>query len=351
MIARIRLLVLIARPSVVVIFCLFCAVGVAQGGAPHDAARLAACLLPVIGFIVFSVVVNDLADRSIDEVNLPGDRRRPLVAGTTTEHEYLALAVMGAAVAIAGSVRLGMAASVVMLGGLGLSACYSLRPVRIADRGVVAPVLLPAGYVAVPYLLGVFSVRSGLTSSDLALGAGLYLGFVGRILLKDFRDVRGDALFGKRTFLVRHGRCWTCGFSAACWVGGAVAVMAVRQPTPALVAAYALEVAVVLVLLVRLATESNARREEHMISAIAVVGRGLVLTLLIHLSAAGAGWSSSMTTLVIGVTSIVIIGQAMVMAYYGPHQRCGGSFDKSVRDLVADERFGTSTRTVEAGVR
>ena len=49
---------------------------------------------------------------------------------------------------------------------------------------------------------------------DLLLLAGLYAGFVGRILLKDFRDVRGDALFGKRTFLVRHGRGATCTLSA-----------------------------------------------------------------------------------------------------------------------------------------
>ena len=57
-------------------------------------------------------------------------------------------------------------------------------------------------------------------SPDLALLAALYVGFVGRIVLKDFRDVVGDRLFGKRTFLVRHGRRTTCVLSAACWVGG-----------------------------------------------------------------------------------------------------------------------------------
>src|SRR5262249_31984708 len=51
-IARIRLLVLVARPSVLVIFCLFAAVGLAQGGAPGDSVRLAGCLFPVIGFLV-----------------------------------------------------------------------------------------------------------------------------------------------------------------------------------------------------------------------------------------------------------------------------------------------------------
>jgi len=34
-----------------------------------------------------------------------------------------------------------------------------LRPVRLADRGALAALVLPAGYVAVPYLVGIFAVR------------------------------------------------------------------------------------------------------------------------------------------------------------------------------------------------
>jgi hypothetical protein len=45
---------------------------------------------------------------------------------------------------------------------------------------------------------------------------GLYVGFIGRIMLKDFPDVRGDALFGERTFLVRHGWRATCATTPGC---------------------------------------------------------------------------------------------------------------------------------------
>ena len=96
--------------------------------------------------------------------------------------------------------------------------------------------LLPLGYVAVPYLLGIFAVRSTITPNDLLLLGGLYAGFIGRIVLKDFRDVRGDALFGKRTFLVRHGRRATCIFSAAFLVLGVGVLPFVRDLTVAMTA-------------------------------------------------------------------------------------------------------------------
>lgn len=44
-----------------------------------------------MGFLLFSVALNDLADEAIDRVNLPGDRRRPLVAGTATRRELVAM--------------------------------------------------------------------------------------------------------------------------------------------------------------------------------------------------------------------------------------------------------------------
>lgn len=71
-------------------------------------------------------------------------------------------------------------------------------------------------------------IRLVLLLARPAVGA-LYLGFIGRILLKDFRDVRGDALFGKRTFLVRHGRRATCAVSAGCLVTGNCAVVLAAQ--------------------------------------------------------------------------------------------------------------------------
>jgi 4-hydroxybenzoate polyprenyltransferase len=311
-------MILMARPAVVLLLGLFTALGLAQAGQADNRVLLAKALLVVIGFLLFSVAVNDLADQAIDRVNLPGDQRRPLAAGTATRRELAVVGVTAAVVALAASAMLHWAAIIAVAAGLAVSAAYSLRPIRVADRGVVACLLLPAGYVAVPYLVGVFSARGSATADDLALLGGLYVGFIGRIVLKDFRDVRGDALFGKRTFLVRHGRRRTCAFSAGCWTAGAATLAAVRQPTLTLVGAWAVYLALTLWLLRALSVERGWRRDEALISAIAIVGRGMMVTLLAHFSMTGAHWPAPAYLAVTGALVAITLGQAWTMARRGP---------------------------------
>ena len=81
---RMRLIVVLARPAVLVLVGMFAAVGLAQAGRPNDGALLAKVLVAVVATLLFAVAVNDLADERIDRVNLPADTRRPLVAGTGT---------------------------------------------------------------------------------------------------------------------------------------------------------------------------------------------------------------------------------------------------------------------------
>jgi 4-hydroxybenzoate polyprenyltransferase len=267
-IARARLLVVMARPAVVILLGLYAAIG--AGGAVDPRVSLV-----VAAFLLFSVAVNDLADEAIDRVNLPGAASRPLVTGTGQRFDLRVLAGVGAVVTAAAAVPLGWRCVPVAAGGLVVSVAYSRK---LSGQGAVASLVLPACYVAVPYLLGAFG--AGIRP-DLMLMTGLYVGFVGRILLKDFRDVRGDALFGKRTFLVRHGRRATCAFSACCWVAGAI-LLAVAQPEIAIPTG--LGAAGVLVLLRMLATDGGHRRDERLISAIAIVGRGLLVVLLVALT-------------------------------------------------------------------
>jgi 4-hydroxybenzoate polyprenyltransferase len=210
--------------------------------------------------------------------------------------------------------------------GMCVSAGYSLRPVRLADRGAVASLVLPACYVAVPYLLGTLAgtahARDALRPGPMLLLAGLYLGFIGRILLKDFRDVRGDALFGKRTFLVRHGRGWTCAFSACCWTAGTgVILVAAHQLTVALAVAETVCAAGALTLLRVLSVDRGARRDEAIVAAIAIVGRGMVLLLLAHLSMTSVGWNAVRYDAVIAALTVLTAGPAITMARRGPVTR------------------------------
>ncbi len=314
---RMRLMLAVARPAVVVLLAMYAALGLAQTGRGADPVLLGHVLVVVVGYLMFSVACNDLADEAVDRVNLPGDRRRPLVAGTGDRRDLVVLAVTGAILALAAAATLRTAAVAVVVPGLVVSAAYSLRPLRLSGRGVLASLVLPACYVAVPYLVGV--IAGGGTVRPWML-AGLYVAFIGRILLKDFRDVQGDEMFGKRTFLVRHGRRWTCGLSACCWVAGTVMLLAaVPYPTPALYAGYAVCLAIALGLLWALASGPPARQEEAIISATAIVGRGMLLTLLVHLTMTRT-WGPFVIVhgTLLGLLFAVTAVQAALMLVRGP---------------------------------
>lgn len=316
---RIRVLVVLSRPAVAVLLALYVALGLAQAGHAEDRLLLAGCLIPVMAFLLCSVCVNDLSDRAIDQVNLPGDRNRPLVTATAGSRELVVTALVSAVVALGSAFVLGPRPGLLMLAALAVSAGYSLRPIRLADRGAVAALALPACYVALPYLLALTAVRSAVHPRDLLMLLGLYTGFVGRILLKDFRDVRGDTLFGKRTFLVRHGRRATCLFSACGWtIGSLVILAATPRRTPALVCSYLLCLALALVILRVLAGEVGHRREEALITGAAAIGRGMLILQLAHLATDQAGWDALARSTVMGALLALTLAQAVGMVRYGP---------------------------------
>jgi hypothetical protein len=191
--------------------------------------------------------------------------------------------------------------------------------VRLADRGIVASLTLPACYVAVPFLLGVLAGRGRVALADLPLLGALYVGFIGRIVLKDFRDVRGDALFGKRTFLVRRGRVATCRLSAACWVVAAALVVVLsphRTPTMAITTLAGAGLAVWL--LCALARDPGHRLEERIISALAIVGRGMVVVAILPLWAQAAGTQALLAEALVTGVALLVGGQALDMLRYGP---------------------------------
>ena len=322
---QLRGIVVTVRPPVFVLLAFYAELGLAQAGKPNAYVLLAKILAATAAFLVFSVACNDLADEAIDRVNLSGDPRRPLVSGAVSRARLLATGWVAAGAALLISVLIGWPALVITAVGLAVSGAYSVRPVRIAQRGVLAPLLLPACYVAVPYLLGITAVRRAPTGTDLALLGGLYVGFIGRILLKDFRDVRGDAMFGKRTFLVRHGRRWTCVFSACCWAAG-TSVMLAAMPDGSRaehVARYTIGACAVFAVLfiAGLAAHENPRRDEALISAVAILGRAMILILIIHLSAVDLGLTPFIEFAFLNLLGALALSQATSVARHGPRLR------------------------------
>lgn len=337
MIRHVRLTIVLVRPAVLVLLGLFTAIGVVQAGRGQDGRLLAEALAAVIAFLLFSVACNDLADEAIDRINL-ADAGRPLVAGTGRRRQLVVVAVTSGVMALGVSAMLSRPALLVTTGGLILSANYSLRPVRLAGRGALASLLLPACYVGVPYLVGIFSVRASVRAPDLALLASLYVGFIGRILLKDFRDVRGDALFGKRTFLVRHGRRATCWFSGECWMAGTILLVAVEHRSVAFVVSQSVCLVAALAMIRALSSDRGVRRDERLISGIAIVGRGMLVLVLAQLSMVQAQWSLAAQTAANAALMLVTIGPAVSMAKHGPVER--RRFARSVESIGSEGCVG-----------
>jgi 4-hydroxybenzoate polyprenyltransferase len=313
-----RVTLVLVRPAVVALLGMFTAVGMAAAGEPDDPWLLTRALVVVVAFLLFAVSVNDLADEAIDRVNLARDPRRPLVVGTATHRQMRIVASVAAVVALGGGFALGGPTVLVVVGGLAFATAYSIPPWRLASRGIVAPLLLPFGYVAVPYLTGAFAVRTSLTGRDLALAAGLYVGFIGRIVLKDFRDVAGDRLFGKRTWLVRHGRTATCRLSAVCSIAGTTIVVATADRSLTFAISELALLVTTLLLLRALADDRGHRRDERLISTVAICGRGIILILLAQLTLANTDLSNPYRVAVLAGLTIVLLGQAGSMARHGP---------------------------------
>jgi 4-hydroxybenzoate polyprenyltransferase len=304
-----RLVLMMIRPPVALVIFLFAAIGVAQAG-QGEALHPLFTVVPVIlaGWFIHAAVVNDINDEAIDRVNLSNARGRPLVSGDATHRQLRALGFTAAAVALVTAFAVDWRVGAVVTAGLALSTAYSRPPLRLCDRGAVASLLLPSGYVAVPYLVGLFSVGPAIGSRELVLLAGLYLTFIGRILLKDFRDVRGDAMYGKRTFLVRHGASRTCQVSAACWVDGSATMLLLFPWRSVIVAGLAVLLACALHGVHRLATTEGLVGQQVVIGAIAQTGRGMGIVLLAHLTMAGKGWGSTVQGVVIVVLALLYAG-------------------------------------------
>jgi 4-hydroxybenzoate polyprenyltransferase len=305
--------VAMARPAAAGVALLFAAVGGAAAGSGGALLPLFTTVLIVGSWFAALVCVNDLGDEAIDRVNLPGDANRPLVTGAASRRQVTAIGAGAAALALGVAWIEGPIVAAVVAAGLALGAAYSLPPFRLCGRGLVAAAVLPAGYVAVPFLVGALGTDATPRGTAFAVLPGLYLVFMGRILLKDFRDVEGDALFGKRTFLVRYGRRATCRFSAGCWCVGAVAVAAAVPQRAVLVVPIAALLASVLHGLSALAADAGRPEDDAAIAAIAQTGRGLGVLLLAHLTMVEQGWGAGgRFGVTVALTLVFVAGYADV---------------------------------------
>jgi 4-hydroxybenzoate polyprenyltransferase len=296
------------RPPAALVLLIFAALGMAQAGEIDKVHPLFTTVLLILaaGF-TNATCLNDITDESIDRVNFAGGGSRPLVEGSARPNELFVIAAVAGAASLLLGWSVDWRVGLVVGAGLLLNVAYSMPPMRLADRGGLATALLPLGYVVVPFLVGAFSAAPTLSREGFLLMAGLYLSFAGRIILKDFRDVEGDARFGKRTFLLRHGRLATCRASAGLWLSGALFVP-LLFPGSALLPASAVLVASILWALHRLAGVADKDRQLKIIWCIACAGRGLSLLMLTGYTLESSGWTAAAQAWFVAALTLSIAG-------------------------------------------
>ena len=278
------------RPGSVVVLVAFAAIGMAQAGETRALHPLLTSITVILAaWYLNATCLNDLADEQIDRVNLPGSSR-PLVSGLISRSQLFVIGVAAGALSLATAWTIDHRVVLVVIAGLILNVVYSMRPFRLSDRGGVAAAVLPAGYVAIPYLIGAFSVQTHVTGRGFVLLTALYVSTVGRVLLKDFRDVEGDAKFGKTGFLLKRGARTTCATSALAWSSGTAILLTLQPVRSALIPAFLIYLACILYSLKRIANSVDKDEQIAIVGCVSRVAQAMILVLLANLSMVDRGW-------------------------------------------------------------
>jgi len=285
-------------------------VGAAAGGGLDI--KIVAGLLMMIAFTVHANSINDYADREIDAINLQGAGDRPLVSGDISNRQFWLIHAVSVAATLALSAFFGWR-------GIGLSAivllidyAYSIRPLRITDRTFLSPVLLAITYTYYSFTVGFWAVPNPPAYPWL-LTAGLCLGFMARLLLKDFRDVKGDQQHGKLTFLLRFGPRVTTVVSGLLWILSMLLVAAATSYAYGVVLSLIVGALLVWCWLYKLARSPRIHEQEQIVAVIARVGNGAILVILAHLLCVQqTGLSTSEVQLIpLAIGIVVILGKGL----------------------------------------
>jgi 4-hydroxybenzoate polyprenyltransferase len=290
------------RVAVTLLIFFFIGAGTHADVMGHPLAE-AFAILALFASYVCATCYNDLADEAVDRVNHPGAPGRPLVSGQASRTDLWQLGLVALLATLALAAPSGAAVVGWMTLSILINLLYSLRPVQLSYRTFAAPLVLAIAYVVIPYGIGVSVAGASLSSADGTLLASLYLLFLARINLKDFRDREGDALYGKPTFLLRFGKASTCSLSLTALGLGTLLMAAwlahdeLRWLLPVLIA-YA---GVIAALLFRLLRVDGYLDEQACIIVGARLGNGFLTSLLavLILSATGADLSAQLCSVAI----------------------------------------------------
>jgi 4-hydroxybenzoate polyprenyltransferase len=277
-----RLYVKLQRFNASSVIGLFVLLGAAATGylVQHPWRSLVAAAIAMLVYPA-AVGLNDIADRQLDAINVADMDDRALMHGASVP-SVLVVSGICAVISLVGAFWLNPLAGVVVVIAHTMAVLYSLPPAHISYRTLLAIPWLTAIYVACPYFIGASLSGHSPKLVDVVLGAGLYVMFMARILMKDFRDRKGDSEGGKVTFLLRFGKAKTITTS---YILLAVGMGTVFLAADALIGGFAIVLLIptVLVVLVsrRLKRASVLSEELVAIGVMARLGNAVLLLLLL----------------------------------------------------------------------
>lgn len=263
---------------------------------------------------VAATTMNDIADRKIDSVNHPTSKGRPLITGEATEKDLYFVHLFAVAIVALFALLIGINALIILVLSLLINYIYSLPPLKLSYRTHFAPLILSVAYVFIPYWLGATVTHSEIRGQELFFIIGLLFLFFGRIILKDFRDRKGDALYGKPTFLLKYGKIATCWLSFVSIIFGNIFLfIGLATKNPIILFTLELFLISVLFMLYKLSQADDHEDEQTTIGIGAKMGNSLLLTILGFLVLAEYGAPTQTQILFIVVMTAVFLINFLVL--------------------------------------
>ena len=299
------LFIRMVRWRVAVTLWVFLLIGAAAQGPLRPGLALLLAAASLSASYVVATTVNDIADRDVDRINHPRDAGRPLVTGAASERDLWRTNAIAAPLALATAALAGGPVLAVSGASLAIGYAYSLRPIRLSYRTWLAPTILSVAYAVVPYALGLLAAGGRIDRVDLLLCGALYLLFLARINLKDFRDRAGDAAYGKPTLLLAHGKDVTCAVTGVALLAGCAVLVVALGGHPGDVAIVSLFAAVIVGTLWRLWRSASPRDEQIAIGLGAKMGNGLLACTLASLVLQAQGAPEGMRMLAMAFLALV----------------------------------------------
>lgn len=270
-------------------------------------------LKTILAFFLIAAVtihansINDYADREIDKINLKDASDRPLVTQDISLKEFWLIHSLSAAAALLLAVPYGTRVIILTAAVLAVDYLYSIKPFRLAYKAFASPLLLSIAYVYYSFTLGYFSIDSPEDYPWL-LTIGLLIGFAARMLLKDFRDVKGDKRHGKETFLVKYGARATCRTSLGLWMVAMILILQSMDYAKGIFAPLMLGIVMIAVMLEELSKRRGLNGQQMIIMFIARTANFSILTIMAFLlSRQQGGLSPLELQLIPGTIGIVLL--------------------------------------------